>query len=134
MYWAAGAWKINSKYDFERQRYYTKKKIIGKIITDEYRCKNFQQNIKTESNNILKEWYPMIKWDLLQWMRVVQYPQIIQCNNGIDKVKNKRQIPVDTENLTNFYKFYVILTSIYIKTLQKTGRAGTYQHYEGHVW
>ena len=46
--------------------------------------------------------------------------------HDIDKVKNKRQIPMDIENLTNFYKFDKIQHLFMIKTLQKTGRAGTH--------
>ena len=35
-------------------------------------------------------------------------------------------IPIDIENLTNFYKFDKIQHLFMIKTLQKMGRAGTY--------
>ena len=46
-----------------RQRYYKRRKLQTNI-TDEYTCKNPQQ--QTESNNTLKGTYTMIKWDLSQ--------------------------------------------------------------------
>ena len=48
-----------------RQRYYRKRKLQTNI-TDEYRCKNRQQNTRNGINNILKGSYTMIKWDLSQ--------------------------------------------------------------------
>ena len=48
-------------------RHYKKRKLQTNI-TDEYRCKNPQQNTskQTESNNTLKGSYTTIKWDLSQ--------------------------------------------------------------------
>ena len=56
---------------------------------DEYRCKNPRQNYskQTESNNILKSSYTMIKSGLFQDARILQYTQINQCDTPHQQIE-----------------------------------------------
>ena len=87
---------------------------------DEKPSTKYQQ---TEFNNTLKESFATTKWDLSWDARMVQYQQFNQCDNHINKMKDKNYmiISIDAEEAYDNFKYPFM-----IKTLNKEGLKGTY--------
>ena len=105
---------------FTRQRYYKKRKLQANI-SDEYKCKNPQQNISKPNSTIYKKDHtPWSSGIYSRYERTVQYPQINQYICQINKRNNRNHTIILIEKTFDKIKHSFMIKSIIIVDIEGT--------------